>query len=130
MYSGIHSCPHDTKRLNPKTLREYAGDLKQFISWFETAEYQEEKTCISIEDVATPTLTRYREDMQKTMRLKPSTINRRLITLKRFFEWANSEGLIRRNPSKPVKLVPEEKTSLRQMTDKEEAARGSFECYR
>jgi hypothetical protein len=35
------------KKINPKTLREYAGDLKQFISWFETAEYQEEKTCIS-----------------------------------------------------------------------------------
>ena len=65
-----------------------------------------------------PTLTRYREVMQKTMGLKPSTINRRLITMKRFFEWANSEGLIRRNPSKPVKLNPEEKTSPRQMIDK------------
>ncbi|KIL34237.1 integrase [Cohnella kolymensis] len=108
--------------LNPKTLREYAGDLKQFIGWFETAEHQEEELVFRIEDVATPTLTRYREVMQKTMGLKPSTINRRLITLKRFFEWANSEGLIRRNPSKPVKLVPEEKTSPRQMTDKEEAA--------
>ena len=28
--------------LNPNTLREYAGDLKQFISWFETSEYQDE----------------------------------------------------------------------------------------
>jgi integrase/recombinase XerD len=108
--------------LNPKTLREYAGDLKQFIGWFETSKHLEEDIVFRIENVATPTLTRYREVMQKTMGLKPSTINRRLITLKRFFEWASSEGLIRRNPSKPVKLVPEVKTSPRQMTDKEEAA--------
>ncbi|MCR8645903.1 hypothetical protein NV379_25010 [Paenibacillus sp. N1-5-1-14] len=33
-----------------------------------------------------------------------------------------SESRIRRDPSKPVKLVPEEKVSPRQMTDKEEAA--------
>ncbi|WP_374050062.1 hypothetical protein [Paenibacillus larvae] len=30
--------------------------------------------------------------------------------------------MIRRDPSKPVKLVPEEKVSPRQMTDKEEDA--------
>jgi integrase/recombinase XerD len=52
------------------------------------------------------------------MDLKPATINRRLITLKRFFEWAVSESMIRLDPSKPVKLVPEEKVSPRQMTDK------------
>lgn len=107
--------------LNPKTLKEYASDLKQFVGWFETADHQEEDIIFRIEDVATPTLTRYREVMQKTMELKPSTINRRFITLKRFFEWASTEGLIHRDPSKPVKLVPEEKVSPRQMTDKEEA---------
>ncbi|CAM4038698.1 tyrosine-type recombinase/integrase [Cohnella lubricantis] len=108
--------------LNPKTLKEYASDLKHFIGWFETADHQEEEVIFRIEDVATPTLTRYREAAQKVMELKPATINRRLITLKRFFEWATSESRIRRDPSKPVKLVPEEKVSPRQMTDKEEAA--------
>ncbi|MEV2621764.1 tyrosine-type recombinase/integrase [Paenibacillus larvae] len=106
------------ENLNPKTLKEYASDLKHFIGWFETADHQEEEVLFRIEDVATPTLTRYRETAQKVMKLKPATINRRLITLKRFFEWAVSES----NPSKPVKLVPEEKISPRQMTDKEEAA--------
>ncbi|CAG7631965.1 tyrosine-type recombinase/integrase [Paenibacillus allorhizosphaerae] len=108
--------------LNPKTIKEYASDLKHFIGWFETADLQEEEVLFRIEDVATPTLTRYREAAQKVMELKPTTINRRLITLKRFFEWAASESRILRDPSKPVKLVPEEKVSPRQMTDKEEAA--------
>ncbi len=108
--------------LNPKTLKEYASDLKHFIGWFESTDHQEEEVIFRIEDVATPTLTRYREAMQKAMELKPATINRRMITLKRYFEWAVSESKIRRDPSKPVKLVPEEKVSPRQMTDKEEAA--------
>ncbi|WP_200931668.1 site-specific integrase [Paenibacillus sp. Leaf72] len=69
--------------------------------------------------MATPTLTRYREAAQKIMELKPTTINRRLITLKRFFEWATQESKIRRDPSKPVKLVPEEKVSPRQMKTKQ-----------
>lgn len=108
--------------LNSKTLKEYASDLKHFIGWFETVSHQEEDVIFQIEDVATPTLTRYREASQKVMRLKPATINRRLITLKRFFEWSVSESMIRRDPSKPVKLVPEERVSPRQMTDKEESA--------
>ncbi|MDT2173393.1 integrase, partial [Paenibacillus larvae] len=41
--------------LNPKTLKEYASDLKHFIGWFETANYQEENIVFRIEDVATPT---------------------------------------------------------------------------
>lgn len=108
--------------LNPKTLKEYASDLKQFVGWFESPEHQEEKIIFCIEEISTPTLTRYRDVMQRISELKPATINRRLITLKRFFEWAITEDYIRRDPSKPVKLVPEERVSPRQMTDKEEAA--------
>ncbi|GAX90763.1 tyrosine-type recombinase/integrase [Effusibacillus lacus] len=110
--------------LNSKTLKEYASDLKQFIRWFESSEQSNQKKDVAfrLEDVATPTLTRYQEVMQKIMKLKPATINRRLVTLKRFFGWAATEGRIRRDPSKPVKLIPEEKTSPRQMTEKEEAA--------
>ncbi|SFE83652.1 integrase/recombinase XerC [Paenibacillus catalpae] len=108
--------------LNPKTLKEYASDLKHFIGWFETSGDQEDEVIFRIEEVTTPTLTRYREATQKVMELKPATINRRLITLKRFFEWALLESKIRRDPAKPVKLLPEEKVSPRQMTDKEEAA--------
>lgn len=108
--------------LSPKTLKEYASDLKHFIGWFETANQDAQEVAFHIEDVGTPTLVRYREAMQKTMELKPSTINRRLVTLKRFFEWAASAAKVHRDPSKPVKLVPEEKTNPRQMTDQEEEA--------
>lgn len=55
--------------MNSKTLKEHASDLKHFIGWFETADYQEEEVLFRIEDVAIPTLTRYREAAQKVMEL-------------------------------------------------------------
>ncbi|OAJ74727.1 hypothetical protein AYJ08_07725 [Brevibacillus sp. SKDU10] len=53
--------------MNPKTPKEYASDLKHFIGWFEVAgDHQEADVVFRIEDVAIPTLTRYRETMQDT----------------------------------------------------------------
>ncbi|MCD1261464.1 tyrosine-type recombinase/integrase [Paenibacillus athensensis] len=108
------------RELSPKTLKEYASDLKHFIAWCETVDGPGE--AIHIERIATSTLVRYREAMQMDMELKPATVNRRLVTLKRFFDWAAAEGTIGEDPSKSVKLVPEPRTSPRQMTDQEESA--------
>ncbi|QHW29859.1 tyrosine-type recombinase/integrase [Paenibacillus rhizovicinus] len=108
--------------LTPRTLKEYGSDLRHFIAWFEQAVHQEEDMSFNMEDVSEPTLMQYRETAQQAMALKPSTINRRLIALKRFFGWAAAEASITRDPSKSVKLVPEEKAAPRQMKAEEEAA--------
>ncbi|MCX7914615.1 MAG: site-specific integrase, partial [Thermodesulfovibrionales bacterium] len=108
--------------LNPKTIKEYHGDLNHFANWFENIDaISENSNIFTCENIATPTLIRYRDYMQKTIKLKPATINRRIITIKRFFDWAMNKNLIQRNPSKPIKLIPSEKSSPRQMTEKEES---------
>lgn len=109
------------KDLSAKTLREYASDLKHFIRWY-TANDNDKQADFSIEHIVAATLVHYREAMQDTMGLKPATINRRLVTLKRFFEWAASEGFIALDPSKSVKLLPEDKEKPRKMTNQEEEA--------
>lgn len=109
------------KELSAKTLREYASDLKHFTGWF-TANENEKNADFSIEHMGTSTIVRYRQAMQDSMGLKPATINRRLVTLKRFFEWAASESFIALDPSKPVKLLPEDKEKPRKMTNQEEEA--------
>jgi len=114
-----------SEHLHPKTLIEYAGDLKHFINWFEVSAYyscsQSASIIFRLENVAELTLTNYREEIQTIMCLKPATINRRLTTLKRFFEWAAKQNIITLDPSKHIKLLPSEKVTPRQMTDKEEA---------
>jgi integrase/recombinase XerC len=54
--------------------------------------------------------------------LKPASINRSLVTLKRYFSWAVDVGLITRNPATVVKLVPQEEHPPRHLTDTEEEA--------
>lgn len=108
--------------LHPKTVREYASDLKHFIEWYKENTTWDEEFTLRIEDVDTSTLVRYREDAHKVKLLKPATINRRLITLKRFFKWAVGESRLNSDPSRALKFIPEDKVSPRRMTGREEQA--------
>ncbi|EJQ97344.1 hypothetical protein II5_05983 [Bacillus cereus MSX-A1] len=109
--------------LHTKTLTEYKSDLKDFVYWFEHLWGNlSEETFFHPTEVTTRTIARYREHMQITRSLKPATINRRINSIKRYFDWAKQQGIIQTDYSKSIKFVPAVKTSPKQMTDKEEAA--------
>lgn len=114
----------DDVDLQPATVRNYVSDLQHFMAWCEGlwSEGQEAVQPFALEQVATPTLTRYREYLQQTLQLKPATINRHLVSLKRYFGWVVDQALIARNPASVVKLVPQTTRSARHLTDHEEAA--------
>jgi integrase/recombinase XerC len=106
------------------TVRNYLSDLRQFaafceISWTEGEEAGES---FSPSGVTTPTITLYRSHLKNALELKPASINRHLISIKRYFGWATDEGLVSRDPAKAVKLVPRIVPPPRHLTDKEEAA--------
>lgn len=111
----------ENEDLKQNTLKEYTGDLKHFIDWFEVRnnEYSENIVIFHPKNIITPDIRKYRETMQNSIKLKPSTINRRIITLKRFFKWAIDNGFIKRNPVISIKLVKAEKSSPRKTTEKE-----------
>ncbi len=106
------------------TVRNYLSDLQQFIAWCETtwAEGQEQGRNFTPAGMTTLLLTRYRSYLQHTRQLKPASVNRALVTLKRYAAWAMDEGLIVRNPATVVKLIPMETTAPRQLEDDEEDA--------
>lgn len=112
----------DEEDLSAPTLRNYLSDLRQFIAWCESTweEGREEDHHFDPAAVATPAITRYRSYLQTVARLRPATINRYLISLKRYFAWAVDVGLIPRNPAKVVKLVEREEQPPRHLTDQEE----------
>ena len=66
-------------------------------------------------------LLRYR-DMLQEREHKPASINRALLSLKRYFHWACSQQLVSSDPSVPVKLVGEQSVPPRQLSDQEELA--------
>jgi integrase/recombinase XerD len=109
--------------LSSATIRNYLSDLRQFIAWCEWAfrEGQEDRF-FAPQAIAPTLLMRYREYLQISLGLKPSTVNRTLMSLKRYFAWTRKMHLIQSDPASPIKFVPKEAPSPRHLSDEEEEA--------
>jgi integrase/recombinase XerC len=120
-YATYLECEVDS---SAATVRNYLSDLQQFIAWCEAtwAEGQEQGRSFMPAAMTTLLLTRYRSYLQHTRGLKPASVNRALVTIKRYAAWATDQTLIPRNPATPVKLIPAEASAPRQLEDDEEDA--------
>jgi integrase/recombinase XerC len=76
------------------TLRNYRSDLRQFIAWCERTwtAGQEHAAVFTPTALTTPLITRYRAYLQHTQHLKPASVNRALISIKRYVAWAVETG--------------------------------------
>ena len=111
--------------LTPASIRNYLSDLRHFIAWYEAcaAECATDTLVNSRFDlsaITTPTLTRYRTYLQTVQRQKPASVNRSLVSLKRYRSWAMQRHFIAYDPSRAVKLVGEVETVPRHLEDHEE----------
>jgi integrase/recombinase XerD len=106
------------------TIRNYLSDLRHFVVWCESTwkQGQDAEPAFQPGAITTPTLTDYRTYLQQALHLKPNSVNRSLISLKRYFAWLLSSGQIKHDPAKVVKLVGEEATAPRHLDDQEEQA--------
>jgi integrase/recombinase XerD len=114
----------DEQDLSPKTVRNYASDLRHFAAYCERSweAGQEARRPFAPAAVTRPTLTTYRAYLQTVLRLRPATINRHLVSLKRYCGWAADAGLAARDPARVVKLVPRTPQAPRHLSDQEEEA--------
>jgi integrase/recombinase XerC len=93
------------QRMARNTIRSYVRDILLFASWFQETSLRDSfhaqaVTPIDIED--------YKAFLQHEKQAQPSTVNRRLASLRKFFEWAQATGAVRTNrdlPTKGVRLV-------------------------
>lgn len=110
--------------LTAAAVRNYLSDLRHFAAWCESIwkQGQEEEPSFTPRAVTTPTLTDYRTYLQQVLHLKPNSVNRSLISLKRYFAWLLTTGQVKHDPAKVVKLVGEEASSPRHLDDQEEQA--------
>lgn len=110
--------------LHLTTIRGYLSDLRQFAAWCEAtwAAGREQDQPFTPTALTTPLLTRYRTFLQTEQRLKPASVNRALISIKRYCAWAVVVGELARDPAKVVKLVRQETQAPRHLSDAEEEA--------
>lgn len=106
------------------TVRNYLSDLRQFLAWAEGewAAGQEDVVAFTPARLTTPLLTRYRSYLQHTRQLRLASVNRALVSIKRYSAWLVSEGFLTRDPVAPVKLIPETPRPPRHLEDTEEDA--------
>ena len=110
--------------LTVATVRNYLSDLRHFVVWCESVWKQGRDDAPSFrpQAVTTPTITHYRSYLQQDLRLKPNSVNRTLVSLKRYFAWLQRMEHIKYDPAKVVKLVGEDAPSPRHLDDQEEQA--------
>ncbi len=109
--------------LSPVTTRNYLSDLRQFIAWCEYSWHEgQEDRCFTPQVIAPTLLMRYREYLRTTLNLKPSTVNRTLMSLKRYFAWTRNTHLIQSDPASSIKFVPKEASPPRHLSNEEEEA--------
>ncbi len=109
--------------LSVVTIRNYLSDLRQFIAWCECSWRDvPEDHSFTPQAVAPSLLIRYRDYLQTTLSLKPATVNRTLMSLKRYFAWTRKIQLIQSDPASPIKFVPKEASTPRHLSDEEEEA--------
>lgn len=81
------------------TRKAILSDLKHFIEWYS----KKNSEPFSFQRTLPMDITDYREETKQ--HLSPSTINRRLVTLRRFFATAQELELIEKNPADKVKQL-------------------------
>lgn len=81
------------------TRRAFAQDLGKFVNWF----VKTNKEPFRIGRVTTADVSSFRDHLRRDGEQAISTVNRALVTVRRFFSWLIEEGEASANPAKKVK---------------------------
>jgi site-specific recombinase XerD len=87
-----------SEKASPLTIKNYLLDLKQFSTWLTTA--AGENNHYSLKDrnllshITPLLLEEYKQRLLTDAKVSPSTINRKLSSLRRYITWAQSQGII------------------------------------
>jgi integrase/recombinase XerC len=81
------------------TRRAVVQDLRKFAAWFAAANAEPFRT----NRVTTRDVTDFKTGLRRERRQSVATVNRALVTLRRFFAWLAEKGHVASNPVKPVK---------------------------
>ncbi len=81
------------------TRRAFANDLKKFARWFSTANREP----FTASRVTTRDVSDFRDHLRREQQQAVATVNRALVTLRKFFGWLADKGHVAANPAKVVK---------------------------
>jgi integrase/recombinase XerC len=89
----------DNQDFAANSRRAVVQDLRKFAIWFSSANSEPFK----INRVTTRDISDFKDYLRRQQGQAVATVNRALVTLRRFFGWLSENGLIPSNPAKKVK---------------------------
>src|SRR5262245_31311736 len=73
---------------SPLTISAYRDDLRHFSRWYRTT-FDDEPGLVTIDDAE---LRRWKAYQVENLHHKPRTVNRRLVSLRKFLTWSQAQG--------------------------------------
>jgi site-specific recombinase XerD len=89
----------DGHDLAPNSRRAFAQDMRKFGQWFTTANREP----LAVKRVTVRDITDFREHMRREQGQAVATVNRAIVTVRKFFGWLVDQGHVPANPAKLVK---------------------------
>jgi site-specific recombinase XerD len=89
----------DAHDLAPNSRRAFAQDMRKFGHWFTSANREP----LAVKRVTMRDITDFREHMRREQGQAVATVNRAIVTVRKFFGWLVDQGHVQANPAKPVK---------------------------
>src|SRR4051794_20753248 len=89
----------DSHDFSAHTRRAMLLDLRKFARWFAVANDE----AFHVSRVTVRDITDFRDQLRRKHGQAVATVNRCLVTLRRFFAWLAQEGHVTANPAKVVK---------------------------
>ncbi|MDQ1913275.1 tyrosine-type recombinase/integrase [Paenibacillus sp. GD4] len=109
------------------TVKGYAHDLKLFGAWLDDISSKGGIPGAGVSAVAKNTLEKYAQFL-KTSGAAPATANRRIIAVRKFFEYLAKEGVIETNPAADLKTKPVQRQNTVKWLDRNEVGRVLYAC--
>ena len=100
------------------TVKGYRSDVVHFAHWFE----QTSGETFTLPGVTPTDVREYRQYLLVVERRKASTVNRRLAALSVLMNWATTTGLIEKDPTQDVRLVPQASAGPKYLDKKQQFA--------
>ena len=89
----------DAHDLAKNSRRAFAQDMRKFGLWFTNANREP----LAVKRVTVRDITDFREHLRRNQGQAVATVNRAIVTVRKFFGWLVDQGRVTANPAKPVK---------------------------
>jgi site-specific recombinase XerD len=89
----------DAHDFSSDTRKAFTNDVKKFAKWFASANHEP----LVVRRVTTRDIADFRDHLRRVQEQAVATVNRALVTLRRFFGWLAEQEHVGSNPAKAVK---------------------------